>query len=433
MATEFEPRAPKKATSGSGTLKAFIVIQTLLLLGLLGWLWKLQHQVQNMPTTATRQVPSLPDAKVPAQPSTPLLSYNAAVRTAAPAVVNIYTTQKINHPRVADPVLRRFFGIPEDGQPEAANSLGSGVIVRPDGYILTNDHVVTQADTIIVALHDGRKVKAKVVGTDPDSDLAVIKIDLGQLPVLPLRQNEPQVGDVVLAIGNPFGVGQTVTHGIVSATKRSGLGINAFESFIQTDAPINPGNSGGALVDTSGQLVGINSAIYSRSGGSMGIGFAIPSDLAQNVLTQIIQHGKVVRGWLGIEVRGGQDDPTQLSTTATNPGVMVAGVVQGGPADEGGLQARDRIEQINGVALSDPAALIQYVAQQAPGSTVPVVVRRGQGLVNLKITIGERPVKRNSDDASTAEPGQDDSLDSEQTPMHQERQLPFGLDRFLGR
>lgn len=233
-----------------------------------------------------------------------VVSYSAAVKVAAPAVVNIYTTQKIktvDHPLLNDPAFREFFGDQlqsDSGQ----NSLGSGVIVRSDGYILTNNHVIAQADQIVVGLIDGRTAVAKVIGTDPDTDLAVIKVDLQDLPVLPFKLSGNEVGDVVLAIGNPFGVGQTVTQGIISALGRSDLSISTYEDFIQTDAAINPGNSGGALIDVAGNLIGINTAIFSQSGGSLGIGFAIPAEVCQHVLNSILQQGRVVRGWLGISL-----------------------------------------------------------------------------------------------------------------------------------
>ena len=253
--------------------------------------------------------------KMPAEKVEPLVntsrtggvvSYSAAVKVAAPAVVNIFTTQKVkqNHPLLNDPAFREFFGnqIPEQNQNQNENSLGSGVIVRPDGYILTNNHVIAQADQIVVALQDGRRAEATVIGTDPDTDLAVIKIGLKDLPVLPFKLSGNEVGDVVLAIGNPFGVGQTVTQGIISATGRSDLGINTYEDFIQTDAAINPGNSGGALIDVAGNLIGVNTAIFSQSGGSLGIGFAIPAKICQQILNSILKDGRVIRGWMGISL-----------------------------------------------------------------------------------------------------------------------------------
>jgi Do/DeqQ family serine protease len=323
------------------------------------------------------------------------VSYAHAVELAAPAVVNIYTTQTVRaaaNPWLNDPVFRHFFG---GGQPEqrTQSSLGSGVIVSTDGYILTNNHVVASADSIVVAIKDGRKIKAKVVGTDPDSDLAVIKVDLSGLPALPFRTTPTRVGDVVLAIGDPFGVGQTVTQGIISALGRQGLGINTYEDFIQTDAAINPGNSGGALVDVYGNLVGINSAIYSRSGGNMGIGFAIPVSLAKSVMTSIVSNGKVVRGWLGVEVRGGDDgaDPTAPAGNADDKNVVVSGVMRDGPAGQAGIQPGDTLISINGSKIGSAGEVVQTIAGLKPGSDAKVTVNRKGRLIDTLVHIGERP------------------------------------------
>jgi serine protease DegS len=271
--------------------------------------------------------------------------------------------------------------------------LGSGVVVRADGYILTNNHVVAKADSITVAFQDGQRAEAKVIGTDPESDLAVIKVERTGLSVLPFKKTTSLVGDVVLAIGNPFGVGQTVTQGIISATGRSGLGINTYEDFIQTDAAINPGNSGGALIDVAGNLVGINTAIFSRSGGSMGIGFAIPSSLAQQVMTAIIEHGKVTRGWLGIEV-GAEDDPTHVS--GRQLGVLIAGVMANGPAAQSGLRVNDRIVAIDDQMVATAADLIAQVASKRPDSVVKLRIRRGDADLLQSVTISERPLLNNS-------------------------------------
>ena len=249
--------------------------------------------------------------------SAPISSYHNAVARASQSVVNIYTTQVMEeHPYMDDPVLRRFFefhGGEQEGQ--GATNLGSGVIVSPDGYIVTNAHVIEKADEITVAFNDGRKSRARIIGSDPDSDLAVIKVDMTGLTPLGFREAPSRVGDIALAIGNPFGVGQTVTQGIISATGRTGLGVNKFEDFIQTDAAINPGNSGGALVDANGELVGINTVIFSRSGGSMGIGFAIPTALVEQVMNALIKDGRVSRGWLGIETQSQMRDPTRLDSS----------------------------------------------------------------------------------------------------------------------
>ena len=347
--------------------------------------------------------------KMPAEKVEPLInttrtggvvSYSEAVKVAAPAVVNIFTTQKvkqINHPLLDDPAFREFFGneLPDQlKQGPNENSLGSGVIVRKDGYILTNNHVISQADQIVVALHDGRRAVAEVIGTDPDTDLAVIKIALDDLPVLPFKLSGNEVGDVVLAIGNPFGVGQTVTQGIVSATGRSDLGINTYEDFIQTDAAINPGNSGGALIDVAGNLIGVNTAIFSQSGGSMGIGFAIPAKICQQVLNSILKDGRVVRGWLGISLLPSKQDDILVPE---QNGVVVADVLRGGPAAKAGLKRGDIIMSVNGEAISTPAQLINYVALQVPTSTVSVVVNRGDESLTLSVVIGERKSQSNKD------------------------------------
>ena len=341
--------------------------------------------------------------KMPAEKVEPLVntsrtggvvSYSAAVKVAAPAVVNIFTTQKVkqNHPLLNDPAFREFFGnqIPEQNQNQNENSLGSGVIVRPDGYILTNNHVIAQADQIVVALQDGRRAEATVIGTDPDTDLAVIKIELKELPVLPFKLSGNEVGDVVLAIGNPFGVGQTVTQGIISATGRSDLGINTYEDFIQTDAAINPGNSGGALIDVAGNLIGVNTAIFSQSGGSLGIGFAIPAKICQQILNSILKDGRVIRGWMGISLV----PPTQADVLQPRqPGVVVADVLKKGPAAEAGIKVGDRIVKVNNEDITSTSHLINYVALQAPNTDIQVEVIRGEQTVNLMVKVGERKVQ----------------------------------------
>lgn len=341
--------------------------------------------------------------KMPAEKVEPLVntsrtggvvSYSAAVKVAAPAVVNIFTTQKVkqNHPLLNDPAFREFFGnqIPEQNQNQNENSLGSGVIVRPDGYILTNNHVIAQADQIVVALQDGSRAEATVIGTDPDTDLAVIKIELKELPVLPFKLSGNEVGDVVLAIGNPFGVGQIVTQGIISATGRSDLGINTYEDFIQTDAAINPGNSGGALIDVAGNLIGVNTAIFSQSGGSLGIGFAIPAKICQQILNSILKDGRVIRGWMGISLV----PPTQADVLQPRqPGVVVADVLKKGPAAEAGIKVGDRIVKVNNEDITSTSHLINYVALQAPNTDIQVEVIRGEQTVNLTVKVGERKVQ----------------------------------------
>jgi Do/DeqQ family serine protease len=301
--------------------------------------------------------------------------------------------KQLDHPLLNDPAFREFFGnqVPDQLEPgQNENSLGSGVIVRPDGYILTNNHVVSQADQIIVALQDGRRAVAKIIGTDPDTDLAVIKIDLDKLPVLPFKLSGNEVGDVVLAIGNPFGVGQTVTQGIISATGRSDLGINTYEDFIQTDAAINPGNSGGALIDVAGNLIGVNTAIFSQSGGSLGIGFAIPAKVCQQVLNSILKDGRVVRGWLGISLMPVQQDDVMAPKQA---GVVVADVLKNGPAAQAGLLKGDKIIQVNDEKITSASHLINYVALQAPNSTIKIQVDRAGQPLTLDVVVGERQIQ----------------------------------------
>lgn len=372
------------------------VLLILVIFSFLAW----QRFHQPKPTVAADGV------KMPAENVEPLIdttraggvvSYSAAVKVAAPAVVNIFTTQKVkqlNHPLLNDPVFREFFGNQMPQQPQNENSLGSGVIVRADGYILTNNHVIAQAEHIVVALHDGRRAEAKVIGTDPDTDLAVIKIELDKLPVLPFKLSGNEVGDVVLAIGNPFGVGQTVTQGIISATGRSDLGINTYEDFIQTDAAINPGNSGGALIDVAGNLIGVNTAIFSQSGGSLGIGFAIPANVCQQVLNSILKDGRVVRGWLGISLIPNTVEQDVLA--AKSVGVVVADVLRGGPADEAGVKRNDKIIQVNNEQITSASHLINYVALQAPESIINVIVERDGKQQTLQVKVGERKVQQNA-------------------------------------
>ncbi|MBJ8440934.1 trypsin-like peptidase domain-containing protein [Acinetobacter junii] len=372
------------------------VLLILVIFSFLAW----QRFHQPKPTVAADGV------KMPAEKIEPLIdttraggvvSYSAAVKVAAPAVVNIFTTQKVkqlNHPLLNDPVFREFFGNQVPQQPQNENSLGSGVIVRADGYILTNNHVIAQAEHIVVALHDGRRAEAKVIGTDPDTDLAVIKIELDKLPVLPFKLSGNEVGDVVLAIGNPFGVGQTVTQGIISATGRSDLGINTYEDFIQTDAAINPGNSGGALIDVAGNLIGVNTAIFSQSGGSLGIGFAIPANVCQQVLNSILKDGRVVRGWLGISLIPNTVEQDVLA--AKSVGVVVADVLRGGPADEAGVKRNDKIIQVNNEQITSASHLINYVALQAPESIINVIVERDGKQQTLQVKVGERKVQQNA-------------------------------------
>jgi serine protease DegS len=324
------------------------------------------------------------------------VSYADAVALAAPAVVNVHTAKVITrrvHPLLDDPVFQHFFGDRfKQSRKAIQTSLGSGVIISAQGYILTNNHVIDGADEIRVLLADGRSSRATVVGTDVDTDLAVLHIEIENLPSIVIGDSRKlRVGDVALAIGNPFGVGQTVTLGIISATGRKQLGITAYEEFIQTDAAINPGNSGGALINAAGELVGINSAIYSRSGGSQGIGFAIPISLAKGVMTQIIEQGHVVRGWLGIEA---QDLTPQLAATFgadSTSGVLIAGVLSDGPADKGGLLPGDIVTSINGTPVADATAAMKIISEQAPGHAILLGgLREGQAF-SLSVRVSERP------------------------------------------
>jgi serine protease DegQ len=324
-------------------------------------------------------------------------SYRDAAKVAMPSVVNIFTTKEVRQSRqpwTLDPRFRRFFGEPDE-EPEKQSSLGSGVIVNSEGFILTNNHVVEAADEIEVALADGRKASATVVGTDPESDLAVIRIQLPNLPSITLGQSEQsQVGDVVLAIGNPFGVGQTVTMGIISALGRNRLGINLFENFIQTDAAINPGNSGGALIDTKGNLIGINSAIFSKSGGSLGIGFAIPVSTAKNVMDSIIQNGQVIRGWIGIEPQDITPDLAENFGLAQKSGVIIAGVVRNGPADLAGARPGDILLSVEKQPATDTVATINLITKFPPGTKAKLRVLRRNEEITLDVVVGKRPRRR---------------------------------------
>jgi serine protease DegQ len=321
-------------------------------------------------------------------------SYSDAAKRAMPAVVSVYTTKEIRRtPAVDDPLFERFFGDRWRGQSERISSLGSGVIASAAGYILTNHHVVQAADEIAVALADGRRFDARLIGADPETDLAVLQIDAPRLPVITFGRAEVlSVGDIVLAIGNPFDVGQTVTMGIVSALGRNNLGINRFENFIQTDAAINQGNSGGALVDSNGNLVGINSAIYSRTGGSVGIGFAIPSTIVTQVMEQLIKSGKVVRGYFGVEPVDITPELVEALKLARSEGVVVRGVQRSAPAGRAGMEPGDVIVSINSIAVRDTSGMLNQIAQLAPGSVAKVRVLRAGREAELDVTVGERPI-----------------------------------------
>ncbi len=351
-------------------------------------------------TTASAPVVSLP---APVQTvsligtGTAAVSYAEAAKRASPAVVSITASRaSAQRPRADDPMFRFFFG---DRAGEMAQErqvgLGSGVIVSPAGYLLTNNHVIEGADDVEVMLGDGRSARAKTIGTDPESDIAVLKIDLDKLPVIDFGDvDHLQVGDIVLAIGNPFGVGQTVTSGIVSALGRNSLGINIFENFIQTDAAINPGNSGGALVDVAGNLLGINTAIYSRSGGSLGIGFAIPVSTARQVMESLIKEGRVTRGWIGVEPRDLTPEIAKTLDLSVKQGVLITGVVQSGPASEGGLRPGDVVLKIAGASVSNTPQLLNAVAALKPRETATVSVQRGNSALDIKVTVGQRPPLR---------------------------------------
>lgn len=336
---------------------------------------------------------ALMEAPAAASGAAPLGSFRLAVQKSAAAVVSINTSKAVkNDPRSNDPWFKFFFG--EQGN-EPQFGLGSGVIVGASGYILTNNHVVESADEIEVMLNDSRHARAKVIGTDPDSDLAVLKIELERLPVIVLGNSDAlQVGDQVLAIGNPFGVGQTVTGGIVSALGRNQLGINTFENFIQTDAAINPGNSGGALVDTNGNLLGINSAIYSRSGGSMGIGFAIPVATAKLVLEGIVKDGQVTRGWIGVEPNELSPELAETFGIKLHAGVIITGVLQNGPAAMAGIKPGDVVVRVGAKPVANVSELLSSVATLKPGTAAKFNVLRRNEKIELSVTPGVRPKPR---------------------------------------
>ena len=329
----------------------------------------------------------------PVAASAPHIGFSDAAKAAAPAVVSVITSKTApRHLRRSDPWFRFFFGDRESGAAQPQTGIGSGVIVTTEGYVLTNNHVVAQMDDIEVMLTDGRQARAKVIGTDPETDLAVLKIDLDKLPVITFGDsNALEVGDVVLAIGNPFGVGQTVTSGIVSALGRNQLGINTFENFIQTDAAINPGNSGGALVDANGHLMGINSAIYSRSGGNMGIGFAIPVSTARMVMESLIREGQVTRGWIGVEPRDLSPEIAQTFAIDARQGVLITGVLQGGPAANGGIRPGDVVTRVGEAKVENTAQLLSAVAALRPQSHIRISVFRAGKPIDIDVVVGQRP------------------------------------------
>jgi serine protease DegQ len=356
-----------------------------------------------LPTAARSGVVTLYESASSPGNKLPASGFSDAAKKVMPAVVNIFTTTEIKtpiHPFMDDPRFRFFFGDQfGDNVPQQSSSLGSGVIVSKDGYILTNHHVVESADKIEVALSDGRHAKAHVIGSDPDTDLAVIKIDLpGNLPTITFgHADQLHVGDIVLAVGNPFGVGETVTMGIISALKRNHLGLNTFENFIQTDAAINPGNSGGPLVDVNGNLIGINSAIYSPSGGSLGIGFAIPVSTAKKVMEQIIQHGSVTRGWIGVAVQELTPELAESFKLGNVQGVLISDVMRNGPADRAGVKPGDILTMVNDKKVTDTDSMLQTIASLQPGTVAVLKLLRSQSEIALQVKIGKRPKMQEQD------------------------------------
>ncbi|MCD8513203.1 MAG: trypsin-like peptidase domain-containing protein [Nitrincola sp.] len=323
------------------------------------------------------------------------LSFADAVDKASPAVVNIYTQTLVRQPAnplLNDPLFQQFFNIERLPQQERIqSSLGSGVILSPQGYVVTNNHVISGADSVVVSLQDGRESLAQVIGSDPETDLALLKIDLPNLPSIILNTTDSlRVGDIVLAIGNPFGVGQTVTQGIVSATGRNSIGLSTYESFIQTDAAINPGNSGGALIDPQGHLVGINTAIFSQSGGSHGIGFAIPAITARQVMQDLIEHGRVIRGWLGIEVQELTPQLAESFNLESSTGVIISGVVRNGPAHTAGLQPGDILLAMEGNSITTGRDLMRRIARTKPGDSVRFEILRNERKFSIVAQMSER-------------------------------------------
>ena len=380
--------------------KLWLLFAQTVTVGLGLWFVVATLQPQWLPTAPAPSIPP-PQVAAPAESPPPPVAqaasgapsgYSHAAKRAAPAVVSIVASKSARtRSQADDPWFRHFFG---NGRgPQAPQvGLGSGVIVSADGYLLTNNHVVEGANEIEVQLADGRQVRARLVGTDPETDLALLQVQLDRLPVIALGDVRAlQVGDVVLAIGNPFNVGQTVTSGIVSALGRNRLGLSTFENFIQTDAAINPGNSGGALVDAEGRLIGINTAIYSRSGGSMGIGFAIPVDTARTVMNALLREGQVTRGWIGVEPR---DLTPELAASLRLPvqqGVLITGVLQDGPASRGGIRPGDVVVAIGGAEINNTAELLAAVAALQPQTVTSVAVQRGPQALELNLTVAQRP------------------------------------------
>jgi serine protease DegQ len=341
-------------------------------------------------TVAIQEVLPISNAALIASPR----GYSEAARRAAPSVASVATSKAFSLGSAPQNLEQwyRHFGGGEQGPGRAPVGMGSAVIVSADGYLMTNNHVVDRMDDIEVMLNDGRRAKARVIGTDPDTDLAVLKVDLANLPAITFGNSDSlQVGEAVLAIGNPFNVGQTVTSGIVSALGRNQLGLNTFENFIQTDAAINPGNSGGALVDANGHLMGINTAIYSRSGGSMGIGFAIPVSTARQVLEGLVRDGAVTRGWIGVQPRDVTPEMVESLGLKVDKGVLITGVLEDGPARESGMQPGDVVTRIAGTPIDNTAQLLNAVAALKPRSAAVIDVRRGAESLALTVTVAQRP------------------------------------------
>jgi serine protease DegQ len=371
---------------------ATVALAVLFVVGTLKPQWLVREGRPLTDVVSLRTAAEPPAAAVEAPPGAAagFTGYHAAARAAAPAVVSVTASKSgRRNPHAQDPTFRFFF---HERGAETQVGMGSGVIVSPEGILLTNNHVIAGATEIDVRLSDGREARAEVVGTDPETDLAVLRISMDRLPAITLGRLEAvQVGDVVLAIGNPFNVGQTVTSGIVSALGRQGLGLSTFESFVQTDAAINPGNSGGALVDVRGHLVGINTAIFSRSGGSMGIGFAIPVDVAQQVMEGLLRDGQVTRGWIGVEPRDLTPEFAENFKLPIKEGALITGVLQDGPASKGGMRPGDVVTSVGGRAVANTAELLNRVAALKPGSEASINVQRGSQAVQVTLIVGQRP------------------------------------------
>jgi len=343
-------------------------------------------EIRQHATTTTEQEVTHSQTNAP-------FSYATAVKQASPSVVNIFTAKVVSRQPSSSDLLRHYFNGTKPKKSRIETSLGSGVIMTPQGHIITNNHVISGAAEIQVLLSDGRNALAKVVGTDPETDLAILKINLDNLPSITITDSDDlQVGDVVLAIGNPFGVGQTVTQGIVSATGRKRLGLNTFENFIQTDAAINPGNSGGALINPRGELIAINSAIFSKSGGSQGIGFAIPINLVRDVMTQIIEKGHVIRGWLGVRLRNIPVDLARSLSIPSPGGVLITGLLEEGPALAAGLEPGDILLSINDQTIYDVRTLLDEIAKQKPGNVIHLKGQREKKKFTLDVAVAQRPM-----------------------------------------